>query len=413
VRRAVVLITDGEVANPDQIIELAQQHAGDLRVFSFGIGYGASHHLVKGVARATAGAWEMIQPGERIQDKVLRQLARLTQPRMDSVQVELHPGKIEPAGSIPPVFEGDSVSIFARIEEMGENARFRFRGSLDGEPYSWEAPVIDTGTDDSIPCLWAHHRIRELKLGRFGGSNQSGRRQQAVEELITRLGVQFNLLTDYTSLVALEDRPEAKRSDGQPVYRRIPVLMTRDWHGTAFTGRVGLQYEQARKRKSFESADEYFEEPLQKLTIQKLGSLGIYKGHTRGPRRMERRSRVERPTPPPAPSDWQLELLGCQEPEGYFDCREFLERRLTYKKLEKRIRRICGKWGLSKKLDAELRERVVMTLIALRILTGAGAVQEISRRPVAKAKRWLVDSLWKHAVPETTIRRIVNYRFKG
>ncbi len=70
VPRQVFVLTDGEVSNTDAVIALARQHAGDTRVFTFGIGAGASHHLVEGLARAGEGAAEFIAPGERIEGKV-------------------------------------------------------------------------------------------------------------------------------------------------------------------------------------------------------------------------------------------------------------------------------------------------------------------------------------------------------
>jgi len=45
--RIVFLITDGEVSNPDIIVELIEKNNTHNRVHSFGIGSGVSTHLVK------------------------------------------------------------------------------------------------------------------------------------------------------------------------------------------------------------------------------------------------------------------------------------------------------------------------------------------------------------------------------
>ena len=85
--KVVVLLTDGEVTNTDAVIDLATRHAGTARFFTFGIGAGASQHLVKGLARASRGAAEFISPGERIEAKVMRQFTRVFAPAMTGVKV--------------------------------------------------------------------------------------------------------------------------------------------------------------------------------------------------------------------------------------------------------------------------------------------------------------------------------------
>ena len=105
--RQVVILTDGEVTNTDAILALAKAHSATTRIFTFGIGAGASHHLVRGLARAGGGTAEFIFPGERIEPKVLRQVARLLSPALTDIRVEWTGGKVTQSPvKIPPVFAG-------------------------------------------------------------------------------------------------------------------------------------------------------------------------------------------------------------------------------------------------------------------------------------------------------------------
>jgi Ca-activated chloride channel family protein len=71
----------------DASLAIAAQHAATARVSTFGIGAGASHHLVKGLARAGGGSAEFIYPGERIEPKVVRLVGRLLSPALTVLKI--------------------------------------------------------------------------------------------------------------------------------------------------------------------------------------------------------------------------------------------------------------------------------------------------------------------------------------
>ncbi|CAF1304746.1 unnamed protein product [Rotaria sp. Silwood1] len=53
--RQIFLLTDGEIANVSQVIDLCRSMSTSTRIFSFGLGGSPSRSLVKGLARATNG----------------------------------------------------------------------------------------------------------------------------------------------------------------------------------------------------------------------------------------------------------------------------------------------------------------------------------------------------------------------
>ncbi len=218
--RQIVLITDGQVANEKELIEFARQHQDRARIFSFGIGHGASSFLVRGLANATRGSSEMIAPSERIESKVMRTFRRVRSPSLRDLSLSFEGCSGEPARStLPPVFEGDSMTVFAKLTE-GEGQRVVLKAG------KWEfAAALDGSTQVSggaIASLWARARVRELLAGPTTGSAQTrGDRQTRKKKQATELALKHQIMCELTSFVAVEVREE---KNTQPVVlRKVPI----------------------------------------------------------------------------------------------------------------------------------------------------------------------------------------------
>jgi Ca-activated chloride channel family protein len=226
--RRVLVLTDGQVANEAQILELARVHSAKTRIFSFGIGAGASEYLVRGVARASRGAAEMIFPGERIEPKVMRMFERVRMPVLEA-QVDWGGLNVEQAPSrVPPVFAGEPLTIFARIASgnasevsliVGDR---RFSVPLDLERAELGSPIL---------VLWAREAIRELddETSPRGSAQRRPEADKRREERLVELGKRYGLLSSATSYVAVEERAPSERTQSAGELRRIPVALTTGW----------------------------------------------------------------------------------------------------------------------------------------------------------------------------------------
>ena len=231
--RQVVVLTDGQVSNTDAVLELARAHAKTARVFTFGIGPGASHHLVQGLARAGGGSAESILPGERIESKVVRLFGRLLSPSITDVSLDWGTLDVVAAPStVPPLFTNSRLVVYGFVKKLapttltlsgiGPNGKVRFDVALD------PSRIVDGQT---IATLAARSRIRELEESPewIGArhSRQGRTRTSAGTREIIDLALRFNLASRETSLVAVEKRDTPVTGDMS--LRRVPIALTTGW----------------------------------------------------------------------------------------------------------------------------------------------------------------------------------------
>ena len=237
--RQVVILTDGEVTNTDAMLALVKAHAATARVFAFGIGAGASQHLVRGLARAGGGTAEFIHPGERIEPKVLRQVARLLSPALTDVRVEWSEGSVTQApAKIPPVFANGRLTVYGFVK-TGDPSHARLTANSPYGPLTFDVPLSEAvRSTRTVATLAARARIRELEEGSewlsARGSQQRERKAQgsntARDEIIA-LGIRYGLVSRETSFVAVERRETPVVGEVQ--LRSVPIALTAGWGGVS------------------------------------------------------------------------------------------------------------------------------------------------------------------------------------
>lgn len=231
VSRTIVVATDGYVAVEPQSFELIRKSLGSANLFSFGIGRGVNRHLIEGMARVGHGEPFVATSEAEAKTAASRFATYIKAPALTDVAVSFDgfdAYDVEPA-SIPDVFASRPVLVFGKYKGRARG-NITVSGVSGNEDWEHVVRVADSRPDatlTALPYLWARSRVAMLS-----DLNQLRADDKRVEE-VTDLGLEYNLLTAYTSFVAID---EVVRSDGQVKTVKQPLPLPSGVENSAVGG---------------------------------------------------------------------------------------------------------------------------------------------------------------------------------
>jgi Ca-activated chloride channel family protein len=223
--RIVCFMTDGYVGNDMEIISEVQKHP-NARVFSFGIGGSVNRFLLDKMAEEGRGEVEYVTLNDDGSAAAKRFHERVRNPLLTDIAVDwsgLPVADIYPK-RIPDLFSTKPVILSGRYTEGGRGV-IRLQGKMSGRDFTREIAVELPEAEprrNVLPTLWARARIDDLMSQDYNGI-QSGNARPEVSEAITNLGLEFRLMTQFTSFVAVEEMTVT--DGGEPRRIEVPVDM--------------------------------------------------------------------------------------------------------------------------------------------------------------------------------------------
>ena len=218
--RVVVVATDGYVNVESQLFDLIRKNLGDANLFPFGIGTTVNRFLIEGMARAGKGEPFVVLSSGETHKQAARFQSYIESPVLTGIKVTF-PGfdayDVEPL-ALPDLFALRPLTLLGKyrgtpqgsVVVTGKTAKGEFRQEVKVEP------AQASPENEAVKFLWARERIQRLSdnLHFARGEDES-----TIKE-ITALGLKYNLMTAYTSFVAVD---QVKRGDGTMVTVKQPL----------------------------------------------------------------------------------------------------------------------------------------------------------------------------------------------
>jgi Ca-activated chloride channel homolog len=246
--RVVVFMTDGYVGNDMEIIGEVQKHQ-NARVFSLGIGNSVNRFLIDKMAEAGRGEAAYVTLAQQADEAVENLFERVRTPLLTDVEIDwkdLPVTDIYPK-RIPDLFRAKPVVVTGRYTKAARGTIY-LRGKRAGDAYERAIPVNFSGNQPAhnvLATLWARQRIENLMSQDWAGM-QRGAPMKDLKEQITQLGLDYRLMTQFTSFVAVEEKTITK--GGQAVTVQVPVEMPEGVSVEGVFGKAGERRDMAYDR---------------------------------------------------------------------------------------------------------------------------------------------------------------------
>jgi Ca-activated chloride channel family protein len=214
----IILITDGEVYDVANIVQLAARSGH--RLFAIAIGAAPNEALARDLADKTGGGCEFVGPNDDAEAAIVRTFKRLraTPRTLGPVQWPTHPDW----AALPPsaVFPGDTLHLFAGFstQPMGEVGVTV--GEQRGATASFRIPLAAQPIEgDLLPRLAAARRLDSLD-----------------EAAARNLAVRYQLASRHTSFVVVAARADGQKATDLPATLAVPHMLAAGWGGTELYG---------------------------------------------------------------------------------------------------------------------------------------------------------------------------------
>ncbi len=221
VARSIVLVTDGYVSGEAGVFDYIRENLNQSNVFAFGIGSSVNRYLIEGVAKAGMGEPFIVTnpaeaPAVAVKFREYIQTPVLTDIKIQANGFDIY--DVQPS-HFPDLLAQRPIILFGKwrgpvggtFELRGKTGRGDFVSTFD------VGTVQPDETNRALRYLWARSRIAELSDYGFGDVSED-----RVKE-ITALGLKYNLLTQYTSFIAVRQKITNPGAAAENVDQPLPL----------------------------------------------------------------------------------------------------------------------------------------------------------------------------------------------
>jgi Ca-activated chloride channel family protein len=202
----IILVTDG-VCNvgPTEhadFLDLLKQN--DIRLFTFVIGNSANRPLMERLAKESGGFSMNISESDDIVGRMIQAKAKVLHECLHDVELVFNGERVKDLTpkKIGNLYTGQQLIVFGKYDGSGD-IHLELKAKISGQEQTWQCdaflPEIDTDNPE-LERMWALSTIED-NMERIREKGETDDLRQKIIDL----GVEYSLVTDYTSMLVLRE----------------------------------------------------------------------------------------------------------------------------------------------------------------------------------------------------------------
>jgi len=225
--RHIVLLTDGDLGNEDEIFAALRSDLGDARLYTVAIGSAPNLFLATKMAQFGRGTFTHIADIGEISEQMARLFASIESPVLTDVKLSFEGVEVTQVypQRPPDLFLHQPLLIFGRISK-GRAGKLHLTARSGNETYqtSIAFDASKATFHPGITTLWARQRAEEM-MDQWRHSDENG--QKEIRDSVIAHAIRYRLVTRFTSLVAVEQI--VANAGGQSNTVAVPTELPSGW----------------------------------------------------------------------------------------------------------------------------------------------------------------------------------------
>ena len=202
--KVILLFTDGQVGNENEIIKYVEDNISKSRIFPFGIDTNVNSSFIKELARSGNGKAELIRPEEKIDDKIIRAFARIQTPLLEKIEIDYGTNKvIDEIREENSLFNYEFFNVFAKVEALQDD--IKLKGKILDKEYIWEInkeKINNTNVD--LEVIYAKQEMERIE--EYIRNTYEIEKIQNYKKMIIEISKRYNINSKYTSFITVHER---------------------------------------------------------------------------------------------------------------------------------------------------------------------------------------------------------------